>query len=954
LSAVSSIASSSSSSIARPPVGGVLVAKGGPPSAQTESVLLDGVRGQRVLVQMKAQAKGFVVTRVSVFNIEGWGTPTQYGFPVASESRNVVVRSPAGADITNLEQAKQRVKELVRNGGLTATGAAEAKALAQATALPKPVARMSATDKVKYLLQEALRQLPSSAAREIKEMITSPQTWMIMGAFLAAQAIPGVNLVANLAGSLLLANDIVDTGGKMAGAFQSALSASSQTELVQAGKELGEALAHATVSGGSAVAGKAIGNAIKTRSDTRSMRNLASTLEQYKQGNVSAEQVRLAANAALSEKKATGGSNRRGADTSSSTPPRSKSVTLGREEQQRIPGARGNAPTPSAGSAQNPMPQLLKTAFAGQETSRAAREAFKARATAWAKQNSPNNTIRALQQLATDPTAQRALVRQTALDMLTGTSVESLEALGATQPARARQVTALRQRLGAEMDRTHPNAGTLLADTAGASSARAALLRKQVAIDLGGSAPLARAVQTYLKNEGVVEKALINLLCGSSDRVAVVKNALLADYRSRGSLGGNIEKFADVLDKNLALIPNDLQRLKYLQNLSASPNTVKSMAGVRPTTDTDASKQAKTQTRTPPSTELKAKPELPNSLVKLRDGRVAINVPKLTEYQLGHYRHLRQRFSASEVNDIVNTIRSNGVGALANRNSKYLDMSAQDLAALSHVSNGLDGKLALHDVTHTLLAGKNFNYRVSEWDENVGNGLANATIDQPNGLYSFRWVNTPDKGRALKFDANARQATENLVHGGLGNSQFGSAFWANSIGRVETALGQAQQRVGEGSASSRFVAFRKALKDSGQIPRNADTQFEARLRQLYTAAEKALHKTRGNTIDYDTLMRVGDPIARLLQGKAAERFGRLSAAERQRVVADGVASVLTANEKFPTRVGVPTANDSSGRRFGTEWFGANPQNFNETGYLRRFFEMRSMVRTELGVPASAR
>jgi hypothetical protein len=34
--------------------------------------------------------------------------------------------------------------------------------------------------------------------REVKEMLTSPQTWLIMGTFLVAQTVPGVNLAANL------------------------------------------------------------------------------------------------------------------------------------------------------------------------------------------------------------------------------------------------------------------------------------------------------------------------------------------------------------------------------------------------------------------------------------------------------------------------------------------------------------------------------------------------------------------------------------------------------------------------------------------------------------------------------------------------------------------------------------------------------------------------------------
>jgi hypothetical protein len=277
--------------------------------------------GRRVVVKIssreelrdgKWRAAGYVATLVASFKIESTvegETPSKYGYPDGSQAQDFLIRARSGGVITDLAQAQQRVSELVTNGVLTTTKATQAAALQGATPLPKAVSEMSPADRAKYLLQETLRQLPASASDELKAMLGSWQTWAMMSAFLVAEAIPGVNIAANLVGCLLLGNDVLDTGGKMLDAFKSALSTNSQAGLVQAGKSLAEALAHAVVTVGSMGAAKAGPGAVKaakayTGAEATSLRNLGSTLTQYRNGKATDKQVRQAAIVAMQNKRA--------------------------------------------------------------------------------------------------------------------------------------------------------------------------------------------------------------------------------------------------------------------------------------------------------------------------------------------------------------------------------------------------------------------------------------------------------------------------------------------------------------------------------------------------------------------------------------------------------------------------------------------------------------------------
>ncbi|MCY7314783.1 MAG: hypothetical protein LH480_03960 [Rubrivivax sp.] len=618
--------------------------------------------GENFVVELKArrdlrngvmQDTGFVAVRVSKYSIESDANSlprTAYGYPLSSQTKNTLIRTPAGGVITDLAQARQRTRELVASRALTTVSAAEAKELSDASPLAKPVAAMDNLDRVKYLLQETLRRLPPGIAAELEAMLTSPATLVMMGAFCAAQAVPGLGMASLLVGALLLGNDILDTGGKMVGAVQLALSASSHAELVTAGKGMAEALAHGAVSVASSAVGNRAGKAWKnaTSGEPTSLRTLTTTVKNYQAGKATPEQVRRAAIVAMQEKRAAAGTANVAKDAPTpppqtttqaaapnSTVPIKRSGTAqaptrqtapdpavaqaaagqraiaktsegvfadktlqGQLSQRLIKDARTN-PSKNATASIDPqvvqasavqlfMPKLLQSVFGGRTITKTATDAFTARATAWAKQESPSNPAGALERLAASPALQSTVVRATVIDQLTGSTVASMKVLGASQPVAARALSALRQRLATALDRTSPGTGAqakLLEPNAGA--ARTALLREQVGVELGGSTPLASAVQAQLKAKGTVERDLVNVLASPQTRISTMTSALVERWQGSSGqeplLDGKSQRtLRKAIEGQLAGMPGDVAKEQYLKDLAASGQTRARMARGEP------------------------------------------------------------------------------------------------------------------------------------------------------------------------------------------------------------------------------------------------------------------------------------------------------------------------------------------------------------------------------------
>ena len=454
-----------------------------------------------------------------------------------------------------------------------------------------------------------------------------------------------------------------------------------------------------------------------------------------------------------------------------------------------------------ASATQALMPKLLRSVFAGRNITPSATDAFTARAIAWAKQQSPSNPAGALERLALSPKLQQTMVKATVVDQLTGSSVASMKALGASQPSAARALSGRRQRLAEALDRANPdpaNQAKLLERNA--SSARTALLREQAGIELGDSTPMAAAVQAHLKAKGTGESDPIVLSSNPKVRISTMTNALVEQWRGSSGkeplLDGKSQRaLRKAIDSQLADIPGDVAKQQYLKDLAASGQTVARMARGEADAGTSVRKAPKEETTVSqgqaPSVELANKSAIPSTL-KSVPGGFEINLEKSTQNQQKNYRRLRtSNFSAAEVNDITSTIRKSGVVGLA-KNPKYLNLSADYLACLMHLVNGLDSTASLHDVTHTLLGNRKFMYGLSEWRENVGNTVANSFIVTPKDAFSpFSWVQGANGTKTLRIDASKlASARQELSPGSsrYADKAFEGNFAGNARNRTKAAV----------------------------------------------------------------------------------------------------------------------------------------------------------------------
>jgi hypothetical protein len=278
--------------------------------------------------------EGFVAERMSAYSATHKGGKAQaeangYGYFQAEHGKMRLITGRDGRVITELPQARARVSEMMRHGGLTMTTDAQAQtadkvkqerqellrgvtynddgSLRKTTLvqwkpvipLPKPIEKMEAVDRVKYMVQEAIRVAPASAKKELQGLLT-PQNLAAMGAFAGAQFAPGLNVVADGIAVILLGRDVIDTGGKVGNAIYKGLATQQPYELVAAGDQLSEALVHAGSAGVMFGGGMAVrGMAGKSTSPKATRSELESTLKQHAEGKATTAQVneaRIAAN----------------------------------------------------------------------------------------------------------------------------------------------------------------------------------------------------------------------------------------------------------------------------------------------------------------------------------------------------------------------------------------------------------------------------------------------------------------------------------------------------------------------------------------------------------------------------------------------------------------------------------------------------------------------------------
>ena len=602
------------------------------------------------------------------------------------------------------------------------------------------------------------------------------------------------------------------------------------------------------------------------------------------------------------------------------------------------------------------MPKLLRAVSDGRSITKSAAEAFTARATAWARQESPSNPAGALERLAASPAQRAALVRQTVIDQLTGSSEASMKVLASNQPVAANALSARRQRLADAINSAYPDVQSqagLLQQNAG--NARTALLRQQAGAELGGATPLARAVEAQLKAKGTGERDLVNLSSSPQARISVMKSALVEQWRgSSGTaplLDGKSQRaLRKAIDSQLGGIPGELAKERYLKDLAASGQTMSRLARGESGAGDNLRKLPKEQTTVserPPSVELANKSAIPSTL-KSVPGGFEINVANLTPKQRAHYERLRASdLSAGEINEIASTLMRSGATGLAT-NPKYLNLSADDLAGLMHLTNGLDSSTALHDVTHVLLTSRKFNYGASEWRENVGNTVANSFIVNPgNAFKPFSWATGANGRQTLRINPKelaAARAALDARSGRFSDTAFETNFVANSQNRTRAAVERSVFEINymDGSGiGERYQQFRAQMKSNGQLPDSPAADFEQKLAGGYAGFEARVLQAKGQFSTPDEWNKAIEPIVRVLAEPAIKEYQRVPAATRREMAIDSIASVITA-AKFNPKVAIPRSREAE--RFGREWVDMPTAGMKQPGYLKTYLEVRAQVR----------
>jgi hypothetical protein len=293
---------------------------------QDGNTLATTLKAREVYRDGRWRNEGFVAERMSAYGTTSRALNAQpeangYGYLQGEYGKMRLITGRDGRVIADLPQAQARTLEMMKHGGLTTTTDAQAQTAQQVKQarqeslqgvtynddgslrkttlrqwmpvipLPKPIEKMDHVDRVKYMVKEAIRVAPASAKKELQGLLT-PQSLAAMGAFTGAQFAPGLNVVADGLATILLGKDVIDTGGKVGNALYKGLTAKQPYELVAAGDELSQALAHVGTVGVQASGGIAVkGLGGKSTSPKATLGELASTLKKYELGKATVEQV---------------------------------------------------------------------------------------------------------------------------------------------------------------------------------------------------------------------------------------------------------------------------------------------------------------------------------------------------------------------------------------------------------------------------------------------------------------------------------------------------------------------------------------------------------------------------------------------------------------------------------------------------------------------------------------
>lgn len=350
-------------------------------------------------------------------------------------------------------------------------------------------------------------------------------------------------------------------------------------------------------------------------------------------------------------------------------------------------------------------------------------------------------------------------------------------------------------------------------------------------------------------------------------------------------------------------------------------------------------------------------PRLPATLMRTPQG-VEVRTSRLTESQRVVYDRLCQSLgSAQRVNQALTLMGAEGIDALG---GKFPDLSLDNLAGLSVLSNGLGPEIVLHDATHALLGNKNnIPYAVSEFEEGVGNAIVSGFIAKPNGAYGALSVSSGQDGEPklaidpTKLDAVSSAFNETMASGTsrLKNS-FAGSIRKNSAPRVDAAFKSALKSSSrQKSVEARANEFIKQLQLRGQLPPNTNLDLAAKLKGIYKNYENVMLGKTPWQLKKPLSSKLNMVVTSLLEKKSLDAFESIPLSKKFQLYADGIAMVLAVNSAYPSRVDVPS--ETSKGLFESQWLNqpTDAANFADKGFVRKFLAIRKQVREALGVGA---
>jgi serine/threonine protein phosphatase 1 len=231
--------------------------------------------------------------------------------------------------------------------------------------------------------------------------------------------------------------------------------------------------------------------------------------------------------------------------------------------------------------------------FNGSGVPKAARERFRALSLDWAQQANPQNPALALEQLNARPEWQGTLLREVAIDQISGFRQSDVASLASTAPDKAHTLAELRLRIASQLDQNHSSAQSLknLLATPGGST-RSAIVRDAVVDQIGGASPLRNALTNYTIEQGLGERELVELLGSPQVRLHAMRESLIRESTLEGGAALTPQqqgRLRQAIDAKTGTLRSQAEKEQFLKDLSNSPSLMGQMLAEPPPVVTSSS-----------------------------------------------------------------------------------------------------------------------------------------------------------------------------------------------------------------------------------------------------------------------------------------------------------------------------------------------------------------------------